>query len=153
MKIEFITTELKNGEYLRYKITADTLQKAFEKGSKLGIVKGHNLRTFSGKYEPFKVYKGCNYISAIGVSHVHDYIHVCELVEDYWQPDSLTVYRQSNGLYTIKRNTRQRENIIKNDMTLLDAYNIAKDFAKFNMIPFKWFHVNYAAGQESIPLR
>ena len=74
---------------------------------------------------------------------------VCEVVEDYHQPESLRVWRQNDGFYTViltKRNGQQtvsKTNLIK-------AYSRAKRYAQLNGIPsFQWHAGNYPEGSFS----
>lgn len=56
----FVTSEFESdcGEYKRYRISANSMQEACEKISRLGLLRGHSLRRYDGKWEEIEIHSG-----------------------------------------------------------------------------------------------
>lgn len=57
-KYQFVTSEFDSGEYKRYKISANSMQEACKKMSKLGLLRGHSLRRYDGRWEEIELHSG-----------------------------------------------------------------------------------------------
>ena len=137
MKYQFITSEFISGEHARYIIEANSFQEACKQASALGILKGHLLRRFDGKWEKVRAYWKSE------MSHdVWDKDPVGKTVfresEDYWQPDSLVITKVVNGTFTAVFISRTRRRTVMTGLNLLKAWKMAKNYCQDNRLKFCW---------------
>ena len=135
-KFQFITSEFISGEHARYIIEASCFQEACKQASALGILKGHLLRRFDGKWEKVKACYQCE------MSHIWDRDPAGKVVfresENYWQPDSLVITRVVNGTFTAVFISRTRRKTVRTGLNLLKAWKMAKNYCQDNRLKFCW---------------